>query len=42
MRVRGIEIFGLGILIVIFKTNGVILLIKFGLKDPVKRLGRLG
>ena len=42
MRVRGIEIFGLGILIVIFKTDRVVFLIKSGLKDPVKRLGRLG
>jgi hypothetical protein len=33
------EIFGLGILIVGFKTDWVILLIKSGLKDPVKRLG---
>ena len=42
MRVRGSEIFGLGILIMIFKTYGVVLLIKSGLKDPVKRLGGLG
>ena len=42
MRVRGIEIFGLEILIVIFKTDGVVLLIKFSLKDSVKRLGKLG
>ena len=42
MRVRGIEIFGLGILIVIFKTDEVVLLIKSGLKDSVKRLGKLG
>ncbi len=40
--VRGNEIFGLGILIMIFKIDGVVLLIKSGLKDLVKSLGGLG